>query len=350
MPDKLEEIASIMSEIHKGTRPGSIKFIFGDGFYPHTAIRSRDKIIEQRLSQGKNISNVTEEDKLCWKLYDTYRIFSANHLPPLVYYYIHYLCRNTNVSSLISTNYDLRFDSIFAQDPLPQAIVLNPIINDGDDSGDDFYGKISDATTKLRYWKIHGSFSHISFIDSVCGFNHIYKLPHPRVNLIYADKAIQYDNFFQSLNLRCSCNRMAHLIDMNFHRTAFSRVIDGAISDLNSSDTGIVIIIGFTGRYDTLNPTHPWNEELVPHLINLSDNLPVYTILAPFQKRKDSDLYRELDSNKTALQGDMQDILSEILINYFNSLSIDGTTQLEEIDKQYIISWKDNSLFNPIPY
>ncbi len=349
MPNKLDKIASLISEIHKGQRQGKIKFVIGDGFYSQRGIITRQEIIDNAISQGKAIRNTKDEDITCWNAYDYYRVYSANHLSPKRYYYIRHLCSTMHVGSLITTNYDLRFDSIFDRDPLTQGIILNPVINSGENNGDNFYSEILLAQNKLRFWKIHGSFSHVSFIQSEYGHNHIFKLPNIRVDRIYEDYIIHHDDFCQSLNLNCSCNRMAHFIDYNFldRNRYFNRVIDGAIQDLNANDTGMVITMGFTGRFNPSIPSDPRNEELVPHLLTVSESKPVYTILAPFQNINESFLYKALDIKETALQGDIGEILRHIVINYFDKISIDGKQKLKEIDKMYLL-W--NNLFNPIPY
>ncbi len=348
MPNKLDKIASLISEIHKGQIQGKIKFVIGDGFYSQRGTITRQEIIDNARTQGKEIKNISDEDITCWNAYDYYRVYSANHMSPKRYFYMRYLLSTGIVSSIITTNYDLRFDSIFERDPLPQGMILNPIINSGEDNGNDFYGEILSVQNKLRFRKIHGSFSHISFIQPEFSHNHIFKLPNIRVDRIYEDHIIHHDDFCQSLNLNCSCNRMAHYIDYNFldRNRYFNRVINGAIQDLNADDTGSVITMGFTGRFNPSNPSDPMNEELVPHLLTLSRNVPVYTILAPFQNIKESFLYTSLASKETALRGNIGDIFRDILIKYFDKISIDGNKKLEEIDKSYLL-W--NNLFNPIP-
>lgn len=349
MPDKIEEIATIISEIKKDTRHGKVKFVVGDGFYSQRGIRSRKIIIEDAKSQDKIISNPKEEDRICWQAYESYRWNTANVLPPLRYFYMHHLCTTGNVSAIVTTNYDLYFDSIFTKVPLPHGFSLNPLINDEEYSWEGFYSKTSEASKALKLWKIHGSFSHISFIESRQKQNHIFKLP--RFSIGYpADNPIDNyglpsHDFLDSNTSSCDCDRIAHFIDMNFPRSCFCKVIEGATIDLLSDDTALVIAVGFTGKYEPSNPSDDKNEEIVPTLIKLSKSIPVYTILAPFQNPDDSFLYNELNPGRTSMKGDIENIFRNILIHYYDQTTSEGYKKLRSLDTDYQLEWVSSNLF-----
>lgn len=352
MPDKIEQLADLIYDIQTTGSGQKIKLVVGDGFYSQSGIKSRSIIIGDARSQGKEINSERDEDRYCWQTYETYRLNTLSNLPPKRFFYTHHLCKADIIRSIITTNYDLYFDSIFTKDPLPQNYILNPAIDDDEDSGESFYGKISDINEKLRLWKIHGSFSHISFMNSSHGHRHIFRLPnfsicYPTDNPI-DDYGLPAHPF---MGVDCDCDRKAHFIDMNFNnRIAFDKAITGAIQELNKDDTGLVICLGFTGRYNLADPNDTINEELVPHLVSLASRVPVYVILAPFQDPRISFLYNELNSSNRVFKGNIESILKGILQRYYDKLGMDGNKELRNLAKHYQYSWVTSNLFNIIPY
>lgn len=355
MTSKIEQLVDLIYDIQTGGSKRTIKLVIGDGFYSQKGIKSRSIIIEDIKSQGKEIINERDEDRYCWQTYEKYRWDTLNNLPVKRYFYTHHFCREGLISSIITTNYDLYFDSIFTKYPLPQGYILNPAIDDNEDSGEGFYGKISASNDKLRLWKIHGSFSHISFINSSYGHGHIFKLPnfaicYPADNPI-DNYGLPSHAFMGASSLQCDCDRIAHFIDMNFiNRIPFEQAINGSIQELDKDDTGLVICLGFTGRYNPSDINDPLNEELTPYLVSLSSRVPVYVILARFQDPRESFLYNELHSSSRTFKGDIENILRELIQRYYDKFGMDGNTELRKIDKQYVSTWVNDNLFNIIPY
>lgn len=347
MSEITEQVANIIAEIYTGSRSGKLKFIIGDGIYPQEGIKSRADIVEHALSSGKKRSSDIDEDRWCWQIYERYRWRSANVLPSKNYFYLYHLCRDNTVNAIITTNYDLYIDSIFTKYPLPQGYVLNPLIkHDGDYDGDDFYGKVSGGE-KLHLWKIHGSFSHISFITSNLKGNnsHIFKLP--RILMGYPENypTVEYGlpshNFLNNTEANCNCNRMAHFTDMSFKRELFLKpIISGATLDLQDDNTAGIIIVGLTGQHDPANPQDERNEELVPLLIELAKKIPVYLILSPRQKN-DSYLYRMLTNS---MQGEVIDIFRRIFMSYYKMTG----RLISPIDDEYQREWAYGDKFSKL--
>ena len=146
-------------------------------------------------------------------------------------------------------------------------------------------------------------------------------------------------------------DRKAHFIDMNFNnRISFDKAITGSIQELNKDDTGLIICLGFTGRYNPADTTDEMNEELVPHLVSLANRVPVYVILASFQDTRESFLFNEFFSSNKSFHGDIEIILREILQRYYGKLGMDGKKELRNLDKQFFSSWSTSNLFDNIPY
>jgi hypothetical protein len=362
---KIESLAKLLADISQGRINGKIKIVVGDGFYSQLGIKSRQIIISDAQSQGKIVDTDIEKDSTCWRVYEVYRWRSGNVLPPRRYFFLHHLVTLGLVNAIITTNYDLFLDSIFIKDKILQGHTLNPLINDVDCNWDEFYNKITDIATKLRLWKIHGSFSHSSFMKYSSSSCHIFKLPRFLVGYPMIDPSIEHglpshdhlgpvnhpcvEIASNSLD-NCQCSRLAHFIDMNFARDRFNRVIDAAIVDLKASDTAAVVAIGFTGYFDSSSPGDTKNEEIVPHLIEISRRVPVYAILAPHQNPNDSHLYKMLDPYGNSMKGDLDSILRELLTSYYDLISRNGISKIQDLIRQFNINWKHGELFVTEPY
>ncbi len=361
MQDKIDRVVRILHEISANPQKGKLKLIVGDGIFPQNGIFSRMEIIKEAISQGKEIKNITDEDRVCWRYYEACRWTTGNLLPPQQYFYIWKLCSNNLVGSIITTNYDLYFDSIFYKDSIPQGHILNPINEDHEYCYEGFFGPISKIENRLRLWKIHGSLSYASFMKSNTSDSHIFKLPRflvgfPKENPVGEFALKSHDHLGlelsgsgideNSLNYD-SCDRLAHFTDLNFNRSIFSRIINAAISDLSAEDTAFILTLGFTGYYDEINKDDSKNEELVPIILDLAHKIPVCQILGSNQDPSRSFLYSKLQetSNGFVMKGLPKFMLRDIL-QQFLDLSTGSEIPYRECEEYYVKRWVCGPLFS----
>jgi hypothetical protein len=187
-------------------------------------------------------------------------------------------------SNLITTNYDLFFDTIWKK--YPDFIGTNPIL---DNHEYDWEGYYSSRKNKRCYWKIHGSLSHVVFKSEKGSKNpYIFSLPRfavssnkPGIATAYRLKhTIPYLGYEAHVYTKTDFCQIRHLsprfipyIDWSFgnNRSLFNKEILGAKTVLSKPDSiAAIVLIGFRGFYDPKG--HPWNEELYEDLIQLLDS------------------------------------------------------------------------------
>jgi hypothetical protein len=66
---------------------------------------------------------------------------------------------------------------------------------------------------------------------------------------------------------------------------AFMNSINSAVADLESSSTLAIVILGFTGYFNSA-ASDPYNEELVPILLNLSRRVPIFYLIRDTQHQR----------------------------------------------------------------
>jgi len=353
MPEKTEEIAEILKAVRDGAPTEKVVMVVGDGIAPRPAIKPRPTYLEYARSTGKLINGVLDEDRICWRYYETERWTSGNVYPERTHYYAWRLCYENLVHCVVTNNYDLQFESMFHKDPLPQGTILNPVASDSEYRYEGFYGQKSQINDKVQLFKIHGSLGFASFMQS----NHpeplIFKLPHflvgfPKKNPTddFALSAHDYLGHEMAVagvvhpSLKSDrCERLGHFIDFNFPRSVFSRLINGAYETLNSPDVKLVLVVGFTGYYDPANAADPFNEELVPVLLNIADRVPVFYLLNSSQNPARSYLYAQLPNK--AKGHVFQDSVRPALVDIVRNLS-QLITGNETLSKEWGYYYQDN--------
>ncbi|MCF8083471.1 MAG: SIR2 family protein [Deltaproteobacteria bacterium] len=189
------------------------------------------------------------------------------------------ICRD-----VITTNYDLFFDSVWAKYP-DLNIVQNPVAHRDEFLWDGYYSYRQKARGKPRYWKIHGSLSHVVFRAQTNLHNwQILRLPRFPISTNQPDlpKAFGAKCLAPFLGYESGIypnTRFTHpytldpqfdpFIDWSYgsKRDLFRREIEGAKKVLKQrAQIAAVVIIGFRGYYNHKDPNDTWNEELVPIL------------------------------------------------------------------------------------
>jgi len=290
----LNSLTGIIDQLYDEKRAGrSLKkhlvFIVGDKIFPVVNILN-DKNVDEEATRRGYVKGSREYEEFKWHLFEFARFYSANALPSYAHCFIRQLVADGLCSDVITTNYDLFFDGIWAKYPDLQ-VRLNPVRRSGESDWEGYYESKRKASKSPRFWKLHGSLSHVAFLTNP-GMPPIQlaRLPQFAIATNYPDiaKAYKIDHtvaFSQAFKAELypktpyprydQIDKMFHpFIDWTFQndRSVFSREIE-AVKDLLSpariSEIAAIIIVGFRGRFDTSDPSHRWNEEIVPPILEL---------------------------------------------------------------------------------
>ncbi|MBF0555716.1 MAG: SIR2 family protein [Nitrospirae bacterium] len=364
----VDEIATHLVDVKRGARPAKVKLIVGDGIAPISGIYSREKILTDRNLIGTlGVADQREQDRACWIQYERYRYTTDNEVPAGPYYALWRMLEEGLVNAIITTNYDQHFNSMLSRDPVGVGYVLNPVNGSTDYDHEGFYSDKTATSNKLRLWKIHGSLSHAAFFEDPLNELHIFRLPRFVVGFPEEDPCNSYgitsyhDHMgpeYTKYRLRVpqsrdNCKYMRHFIDINgFQRSHFQNLIDGAIADLTDPDTAIILVLGFVGSYNTSNISDPYNEELVPPILDMAKtkNIPTYQIVNPAQRKKAETayLYKELEMIKRTSCFDINGFLNQILLTYLEKLCGDkngAVGSFTDWSRYYRDKWKSGDLF-----
>ncbi len=266
----------------------SVVFIVGNGIYPVNNIlndKSRNKIAKK-----KNIKLNLKEDRyqFKWHLFQYAKYYTENYMPSFSHFFIFQLLNDGICKNVITTNYDMYFDSIWNKNPTLK-ILQNPILSKQEYDWEGYYSSKSQKKD-AAYWKIHGSLSHVIFKQKkLTEHKYIFKLPRFIVssNSPTIQKTFRIERLLPCLdyeqkvfpNTMFNCNhkeyrkRFEPYIDWVFNndRVLFKNEIQRALKILKKpSSIAAIILVGLSGFH---SPTsHPWNEELVEELSGLHRN------------------------------------------------------------------------------
>jgi hypothetical protein len=194
------------------------------------------------LSKAPPDWSPSEIDRICggdfgkraveWSYYELARFISANGLPPTYYYYIWLLCARGLTDCLITTNYDLYWDSIVDKvggfgDP----VFTRPVVNSGE-----VIDQHPADPNAIVMWKLHGTLDVIRFETCGCCYEH---------------PPVLVGGIPQLIKNKCDAHGASWFHDANHPPTPGSNVCDWA------SPTGPVV--HFT---DEANPSRTWFEDL----------------------------------------------------------------------------------------
>lgn len=291
----LASLGAIVDDLYRDRRKGvrlrkRLVFIVGNG------IRSVSNILDdaQLRAKAKKITRVKKRapmtpakfEALKWRHFEFARYWTANGLPSFAHCCVHRLIQDGLCRDVITTNYDLYFDTLWERSDFP--IACNPVANPDEYLWEGYYSPRNAANNPCRYWKIHGSLSHVCFAPTASSVSpHPYRLPRFAVSInndtiAQAYKIPSQAPFMGYESEQCRGTPFSTLTDLSGpffpfidrtygnDRTHFRREIDGAKAVLaDKRSLAAVVLLGFSGCYDHRKPNHPWNEELVPALENL---------------------------------------------------------------------------------
>lgn len=288
----VHRFAKLIDELYKqpAQQREQVLFFVGNGIQRVANILYHDSI--NALAKSKGIHDEDELIAYRWRLFEFARYYTTYTLPSFAHCHIHRLVSDKVCSDVVTTNYDLFFDSIWKKYPELE-VQMNPTLLPGEYHWDNYRSQYQAG--KPRYWKIHGSLSHVVFREESGSGHLIHKLP---------DIAIptNIDSIAKSFNLDTAAPFMGFhkfhypatyfpnhdvikssfepFIDWTYHnnRSLFQREISAITDHLrNPSNLAGIFLIGFTGYYNESNDGDPWNEELTPviHSVLNDGKIPV---------------------------------------------------------------------------
>jgi hypothetical protein len=284
-------IDDLYQERHNGRTPRKkIVFLIGNGIDAIANILNEKQA--QAEAKSRNIPSTPENKEFTefrWRLFEYARYYSTNTLPTFAHACIFRMIADKICRDVITTNYDMFFDSIWAKHP-ELKVIQNPIADRDEYLWEEYYSPDKSATGKPRYLKIHGSLSHIVFRNAKDPLSfQLFRLPRFIVPTNYPNlqEAYGVEHMTPSLNYEAVVHtgttfaapetlkqQFEPFIDWSYNndRVLFNREIEFAKKIFaNPKKIAAVIMIGFRGYYNFENPSDPWNEELIPSLVALLD-------------------------------------------------------------------------------
>jgi hypothetical protein len=290
----LASLGAIVDDLYRDRRRRMrlrkrLVFIVGNGIRFVSNILNeaelRKKARKKRLDENREAMTPAEFEVFRWRHFEFARYWTANSLPSFAHCCVHRLVQDGLCRDLITTNYDLFFDTIWERSDFP--IACNPVANPDEYLWEGYYSRRHAAKNLRRYWKIHGSLSHVCFVSPASASPHPYRLPRFAVSINDDTLARAYEIPSQApfmgyeseqycgtpfSSLHTLSGSFLPFIDRTYgnNRTPFQREIDGAKAVLaDQRSLAAVVLLGFSGYYNQRISSHPWNEELVPAIENL---------------------------------------------------------------------------------
>ena len=289
---ELAKLGAIIDELFKKQRKGMeldrcLVFIVGNGIEDVCNILNDKKL---RRKAGRRYRSPAEFEDYKWRHFEYARYYTSTSLPSLAHCCIYKLIEFGLCRDVITTNYDMFFDTIW-QNFASSSIQQNPVLDFGEFGWEGYYTSKYKARAKPRYWKIHGSLSHVCFQTLAGdGQHHLHRLPRFAISSNNDLLAKSFGIPTQAPHMgfeaqRYPKTRFAHPVELKASfkpfidwtysndRGRFKREIEGAKAVLISpKKIAALILIGFSGYYNDSDVNDPWNEELVPEIRRLKNS------------------------------------------------------------------------------
>ena len=320
---KLRKLGKIIDDLFIRQRSGKplkklLVFVIGNGIDPVNNIIN-DRILRSQV--GKRSTTARSFEAFKWRHFEYARYYTSTSLPSFAHCCIYKLVEAGLCHDVITTNYDMFLDTLWQRSPQLR-VQQNPILETDEYSWEGYFSSKRSGIRYPRYWKIHGSLSHICFGGWNGGPQHIHRLPRFAVSANDDSLAKKYRirtqapymGFEMACYPRTRCANHADLtgrfrpyIDWTWKndRIRFQREIEAAKAVFRYPERiAAVLLIGFSGYYNNDNPNDPWNEELVPEIRNLRMNgfqnvyMAVHSAQVKRMNRHPYGLMRELATEK----------------------------------------------------
>jgi hypothetical protein len=274
----------------RATRRAKIRLIVGAGISNLTRIRHPNKIISGAphnacVTCAHVDSSDYSEQRAIWSEFEYNRMYSRNVLPELSFYFLSELCKQKIVKSIITTNYDSTFLTIFERDPSLPPVILNPLLTSNDmHSHAGFRVTDKPKKTDVPIYFIHGHFEWARFNQCGC----LVKLPRWVVgsNLwkVPANWKASIFHDFDPRNGHLNTGYAQHYIDWNVGRDHFETEIRAAKAQIKKAIryNGVLLILGFLGRNCSRLPT--WHEEIAVDIAGAASCIPTFMVITEQQE------------------------------------------------------------------
>lgn len=263
---------------------------------------------------------------LLWDHYEYARFISANYPPGPALYTLFLMGEYSLTDCIVTTNYDMYFETIYQRVPTSKRLVVNPsVVHDRLDK--------SSERGDLRLWKIHGSFGALAFSKCDCVIDHppciigaispymasiiakhrpATSHDHPRRR---ASPGIEGGRYF--CRGSDAASPVQHFTDQVFDRKAkgnkFGPFIRGAIQDL-LSNPAVLLVVGFRcGVEEELR-------KVILQTLKKRSDIGVIMLLESNQKPLDDDLRNELVKHSSVYvqRGELDRLLWKVLARFIN--------------------------------
>lgn len=364
----LADFATIVDSLYARRRmrrklPQRIVFIVGNGVLQVSNILNDADL--RRTAKPKHTKTAEAWEAYKWRHFELARYFTATALPTFAHCCIHKLVEDGLCRDVITTNYDLYFDTIWERAP-QLGVMRNPVCTSDDYLWDDYYSHRS-AGNGPRYWKIHGSLSHICFRPNGShGQAHIYSLPRFAISINDGKLAANYGiptqapfmGFESAMHPNTSFtpqtdleSRFSPFIDWTYNndRSNFQKEILGAKAVLRGCRSiAAVFMLGFSGYYNDADPNDPWNEELIPELRQMRAAgfrnifMAVHTSQFATRTSPTKRFMREMDADGRCVSySDAGTLMDEILRRYSQRFPIRTTEYIYNRWSQWYLNEKE---------
>jgi hypothetical protein len=288
LPQLGAAIDRVYKGIHSHVPPKKrLLIIVGNGIRDVANILNDDKVKIEARKRGY-VPGSRRFLEFKWRLFEYARYYTANSLPTYAHCCIYRMVADKACLHLITTNYDLYFDSIWTKHRGLQ-IDTNPVAARGEYLWDNYYSRKSRSGRRC-YWKIHGSLTHGVFRTRSSGSPATFvlaRLPRmavptnrPTIARAYGLSTTCPFLGYEATEYPLSVFPRHSDVDATFEpfidwtysndRSLFSKEISAVEVLLKrTAEIDSILLIGFRGYYNRSKPNDPWNEELIPVLESL---------------------------------------------------------------------------------
>jgi hypothetical protein len=158
----IDELGRIIDRLYgqklSGRRPAKrLVFLIGSGIRRVCNILNDGQVAIEAQRRGYSTNPRSRSfQEFKWRLFEYARFHTANTLPTFAHACVSQMMVDGVCRDLITTNYDLFFDSIWEKHP-DWGVKQNPLAKSGEFCWAGYYSARIAARNKPRYWKIHGS-------------------------------------------------------------------------------------------------------------------------------------------------------------------------------------------------
>ncbi len=285
---------------------------------------------------------------MVWDDYEFARFVSTNLCPPITYYFLHLLCERNLVDSIVTTNYDMYWESVCTRIPTKKyQVVVYPRIQKNKIKSD----TVPKGEKTVRFWKIHGSFNILYHPECEDAIVHpptvigaispyfLHKLCKNRYPDTFHDYPFSKGDSCGLCRLIGRTGPAIHFTDaFSPQRNPFRLLMKEALTDFLSPGRGMILSVGFRCGI---------TEELRPIILRLATTtVPIVMFLHEEQQKLDRPLLERIERNplSVVLHGVLEENLERFLRALFFRIFALGDTEWRKLVEGYR-NWQGQQYF-----